>query len=111
MVPLLDELNRFMKTQKERITQQSTLKIIDKISFLDKLNENLKIHQIIISYQEKENAYRLSCEKKNVTLDHDAFHFLVFSGLIPDDMDNESSKKLKSIFPIELPWSHNLNYQ
>lgn len=111
MVPQLDELNRFMKTEKERITQQSTLKIIDQISFLDKLNESLKTYQIIISYQEKENSYIISYEKKKFILDHDTFHFLVFSGLIPDDFDSEGLMILKSIFPIELPWSHNLNYQ
>jgi hypothetical protein len=111
MVPHLDPLNGFMTVEKERITQQSTLKIIDQNSFLSKLNEKLTKYNVILSYYEKEYIYGLSLKEKFIILDHDAFHFLIFSGLIPDLFDLECSSLLKTIFPIELPWSHNLNYQ
>ena len=111
MIPHLDELNRFMRVEKVRITQQATLKIINQISFLDKLNTHLKKMNIKIGYSEKEDLYNLNIEKQTYILDHDQFHLMIFSGVIPESWDMRDQKMIESVFPIELPWSHNLNYQ
>lgn len=111
MIPHQDKLNEFMIHKYERITQQATLKMIDKTSCLNKLNRYLMNQEVTLGYSEESELYHMTIKEKKYTLNHDKFHELVFSGIVPKFIHENHQELMQSIFPVELPWSHNLNYQ
>lgn len=111
MIPERDELNQLMKAEKEKITQQSTLKVIDRVSCLAKLNLFLKDMHIEFGYNEESGIYELKIQEVMYHLNHDEFHMFIFSGHIPESWGSKHQKTIHNVFPLELPWSHNLNYQ
>ena len=105
---ITDPIRYVIQKSPERITQHATLKIIDHQHFFKTLNAYLLKHSHRISFQASGEDTILSMDQKQYILTHDQSHSLIFSGLIPDMIDRELPS---DIFPIELPWSHNLNYQ
>lgn len=103
-----DPIQSFIKEKGERITQHATLKIIDIEGFLTKINRAFTSKNVPVNITKKEDIYLITIENMSYELDLNQLHSLIFSGLFKEDIPHIW---LDQIFPIELPWSHNLNYQ
>ncbi|HAX03163.1 MAG: hypothetical protein A2Y45_07000 [Tenericutes bacterium GWC2_34_14] len=103
-----DEIKQHIGVSPERMSQQATIKIINHTSFFNKLNTWAKENNKAIKLNENN---RLSLLNKSYTLTDEMMLKLIFSGDIPLEMSQKEADLLKQVFPIDLPWSHNLNYQ
>lgn len=110
-VPYHDDLIHEIKDIGEQTSQHATLKIVSKDSFFDKLNHYFINHQKTISLKNEEDITVFNIDKDSYQLNHDETHLLIFSGIIPRAIDQKYHYDVKSVFPIIIPWSHNLNYQ
>lgn len=106
--PIHDDIQSFINENRERITQHATLKIIDEEGLLSKINRYCQTKQVPIKIDKTKDTYVISIENASYRLDLNQLHALIFSGIIPEDIPHTWFDQL---FPIELPWSHNLNYQ
>ncbi|MDY0075238.1 MAG: GNAT family N-acetyltransferase [Acholeplasmataceae bacterium] len=111
IAPTNDPICRLMTDKPKKITQQATLKIVDELAFITHLNESNQKENIPVWYTFNNKLYICHIEEESYILDHDAFHQLIFSGKIPKDWVLKHKKWMKQLVPIELPYSHNLNYQ
>lgn len=103
-----DDVKHHIGVSPERISQQATLKIIDHTSFYNKLNAWIQKHQKAIKFNENN---RLTILNQSYTMTDEMILKLIFSGEIPKELSSKEAEILKHVFPIDLPWSHNLNYQ
>lgn len=110
-IPYSDKLNHELKELGEQVTQHATLKIISKSSFFDKLNHDFVNKQKKITLKNENDITILEMDMNRYQLNHDETHQLIFSGKIPKRIDQKHHQTIQSVFPIVLPWSHNLNYQ
>lgn len=103
-----DPIQELIHEKPERITQHATLKIIHAERFLSKINHFCMLKHYPLMIQKSNDMYCIQQDHHVFELDHDAIHSLIFSGIIPSNIEDTI---LKNVFPIELPWSHNINYQ
>ncbi len=110
MIPKHDSLRHHMSVRGQKMTQQATLKIIDKPSFFATLNAYAKKHHFNIEWlYEQENVLILNNQR--YTLSDSDLLALVFSGQVNPSWTAEEKKLIRKVVPVGLPWSHNLNYQ
>lgn len=111
MVPYQDSLNLVLESNAERMSQQATIKIISEKLFMDKLNIECERKHVDIRFHWSDPMYQLVSNQKTYEITQDEMHELIFSGVLFDYIDEKTKQELKSFLPLELPWSHNLNYQ
>lgn len=110
MIPKYDTLRQHMPIRGQKMTQQATIKIIDKASFFSKLNDYAKQHSLDVSFQLGENDLVI-INHHHYTISHQALLELIFSGILDPTWTSDDKSTIRKIVPIGLPWSHNLNYQ
>ncbi|RJX26707.1 MAG: GNAT family N-acetyltransferase [Acholeplasma sp.] len=103
-----DPIKKWIKEEEEKITQHATIKIINEESLFSKINRFFKVNHYPLLLEKKDGNYIIYCNEKPYLLDYNQLHALIFSGKIPIDL---RQRIIYDVFPIELPWSHNLNYQ
>lgn len=103
-----DPIQTWMNQDEERITQHATIKIIHEASFFSKIHLYCEVNQVPMRIEKKEQSYVVHYDKIAYAMDRDQLLMFIFSGKTPHGFP-ENFKS--NVFPIELPWSHNLNYQ
>ncbi len=106
-----DELKEYLGVKPVRMSQQATLKIMDKEGFFQKLNTWTIKKDLSIAFNKENDLNQVKVLNETYLLSDEALLFLVFSGTYTEDMKDETRYLLSKLCPIELPWSHNLNYQ
>lgn len=110
MIPKHDTLRQHMPIRGQKMTQQATIKIIDKASFFSKLNQYAQEHHLDVSFEIGETD-QVIINHHVYPITHPALLELIFSGTIDRTWASEDKATIRRIVPIGLPWSHNLNYQ
>lgn len=111
VVPLNDSLNRLFNTKPHKIiTQEASLKVIHEASFISKINQHFMRCQAPFTLEISNEVYLLKGQNKELYLTDEALLKLVFSGQIDNPNWNKKEVKMMKL-PLNLPWSHNLNYQ
>lgn len=110
MIPKHDPLRHEMPNRGQKMTQQATLKMIDKTSFFRKLNEYASKHHFPIEWQYDENIHVLLNGRKYEVSDIDCL-YLLFSGEVNPTWEDDDKKLIRKMVPLALPWTHNCNYQ
>ena len=64
-----------------------------------------------VSFQINDEHINLIIENQTYPLTHNTLHNLIFSWDHNLKLPSEYDAYIKEVFPLELPWSHNLNYQ
>jgi hypothetical protein len=106
-----DDLKDYLPHDVKKMSQQATLKIIDHVSFLNKLNHMMLNKDVPVSFQINDEHINLIIENQTYPLTHNTLHNLIFSWDHNLKLPSEYDAYIKEVFPLELPWSHNLNYQ
>lgn len=106
-----DEIIQFIEEEGQMISQQATIKIIHAESFLNKINHILEKKSSKMKFIFEDHTYMVHLNEQTISFNHDEIHQLIFSGLITKELNHHFIRELQTYFPIELPWSHNLNYQ
>lgn len=110
VLPPKDTLNKLFNTIPHKIiTQEASIKIIHKTQFVEKMNLyalKAKNYNIEIVH----DKYKITCGNKTEYLSEDDLLGLIFSGKVSSDIWSKNDIA-KMNFPLNLPWSHNLNYQ
>lgn len=111
VVSAIDRLNGLFDTKPHKIiTQEASIKIIHRTSFVSKINRFLALHQPGIKLSIMGIDYVLKSHQKEHKLNENELLMLVFSGQNRLGLWTEHDIQLMG-FPLPLPWSHNLNYQ
>ncbi|HRX45391.1 MAG TPA: GNAT family N-acetyltransferase [Acholeplasmataceae bacterium] len=106
-----DDIKNYLLDEVKKMSQQATLKIIDHVSFLNKLNHMMLNKDVPVSFQINDEHINLIIENQTYPLTHNTLHNLIFSWDHNLKLPSEYDAYIKEVFPLELPWSHNLNYQ
>lgn len=106
-----DDLKDYLPHDVKKMSQQATVKIIDYVSFLNKLNNIMLKKDLPVSFQINDEQIDLIIENQTYPLTHNMLHNLIFSWEHNLTLPSEHDAYIKEVFPLELPWSHNLNYQ
>jgi hypothetical protein len=64
-----------------------------------------------VSFQINDEQIDLIIENQKYPLTHHMLHHLIFSWEHNLKLPSEHDAYINEVFPLELPWSHNLNYQ
>lgn len=106
-----DKLNRLFDTKPHKIiTQEASIKVIHKTQFIDKLNRYALKYNSNYNIEIVRDHYKITRGTKTDYISEDDLMRLVFSGKLPNATWTKNDICIMN-FPLNLLWSHNLNYQ
>ncbi|HPG43816.1 MAG TPA: GNAT family N-acetyltransferase, partial [Acholeplasmataceae bacterium] len=74
-----DDIKNYLLDEVKKMSQQATLKIIDHVSFLNKLNHMMLNKDVPVSFQINDEHINLIIENQTYPLTHNTLHNLIFS--------------------------------
>lgn len=110
-ISINDEMKHLMTEKPSYITQWAMIKLISIEKMLDKINDSLKNLSLPMKLEHQQGTFCLTVEDKGYRINSDELHQLIFSGKYHMSLNKKHQEMLDQVIPIELPWSHNLNYQ